>query len=172
MAALEVSIAALAAALLLLASGVQAQAVPSNLEGTYTGTVSCKFNNASNGETGGFKSDSELRIRQVTAGANGTALAILLDDASYSGRSIDTGTGKGQVAFVRCGSGNSAWSEPTEVWKSKFSVKLNSSTGSISGTSVYNEANTGPGQGTLVTCKGKWKRVDASEPVGAVGCAG
>ncbi len=168
-------IAMIAAVLLLLASGARAQGGPADLTGTWEGKVSCKFNIASNGETGSFKTDVELRIRQVTAGANGTQLAVVFEDpnteVAYSGRTIDTGSGKGQLTFVRCGSEDSAWTTPTEIWKAKWSVKAENGKGSISGTAVFNEANGGAGQGTLSTCKGSWKRIDTAAPT-APGCGG
>lgn len=164
------STAALAALLLALASGAHAQGDPADLTGTWEGKVSCKFNRADTGATGSYTSDSELLIRQIGVGANVTELAVVLGPDGFSGRTIDTGVGKGEVVFVRCGSGESAWSQGTEIWKSKFKVSAEKGTGSITGTSVYNDANGAPVQGTLVTCKGKWKRVDTAEPDDVVSC--
>lgn len=162
--------AVLAALLVALASGAHAQGVPADLTGTWEGKVSCKLHHADTGEDGSFKFDSDLLIQSVGAGANGTSLSVVLDGDAFSGRTIDTGTEKGDVAFVRCGSGDSAWAQSTEIWKSTFKVKLDKGTGSITGTSVFNEANGAPGQGTLVTCKGKWKRIDASDLSGMPSC--
>jgi hypothetical protein len=164
------SMAVLAALPLALASGAYAQGAPADLTGTWQGKVSCKSNRADNGVAGSYKIDSDLRILSVAEGANGTDLSVVLDGSAFSGRTIDTGTEKGEVVFVRCGSGDSAWVQSTEIWKSSFKVKLDKGTGSITGTSVFNEANTDPVQGTLVTCKGKWKRIDPSDLSGMPQC--
>lgn len=165
------SMAVLAALPLALAAGAHAQGVPADLTGTWQGKVSCKLNHADDGATGSYTIDSELLIRQTGLGANGTALGVVLGPDEFSGRTIDTGTGTGEVAFVRCGSRDSAWAQQTEIWKSKFKVNAEKGTGSISGTSVYNDAYGTPGLGTLVTCKGKWKRIDPANPPGGIdGC--
>jgi hypothetical protein len=93
----ELSVAALAA-VLLRSPRARAQGVPADLTGTYEGTVSCKFNIASNGVTGSFKSDVGLRIRYRSRRAQTDGVAVVLTslefDVDYSGRTIDTGTGK------------------------------------------------------------------------------
>jgi hypothetical protein len=166
----RLSNAALVLLLLALASGARAQAVPADLTGTWEGKVSCKLNHADDGATGSYKIDSDLLIVSVDEGANGTDLNVVLDGSAFSGRTVDTGTEKGEVVFVRCGSGDSAWAQPAEIWKSGFKVKLEKGTGSITGTSVYNDANGAPGQGTLVTCKGKWKRISPDDLSGMPSC--
>lgn len=147
----------------------------SNLTGTYSGSFTCKQTHA-DGEADTFKTvNSVLRIAQVATYANGAFLDVTIDGVPYSARSIDVGganSGKGVGAFVFCGGNDDAYAGETEVEKFTFKVNAEKGTGTIKKNGLFNYNPGAPGEGSLGSCKGSWKRTSTDVPVIANGCGG
>ena len=157
---------ALASFLALAAPSARAQL---GLAGTYTGTYSCRFNEASGGaaETSRQRA-SKLVISELAMSADGEQLALSIDDVLFSGRVFElggAGSGHGLGAFARCGSTGDAYAGPhTSVQRVTWRVNTAKSPGRITVDEIFNVVSGAPGAAAVGTCKGTWTRVLLDEP--------
>lgn len=168
-----VALAALAAGRMAHAQG----ALPSDLSGTWVGKVSCKANDAATGASVPLKAkDLELHLRLLNPGTNGAQYAARFDDLDYSARSIDvggTGSGKGVLALVLCGSNDDTRAGEAELWKLSFKVDPAKGTGKLSGELHFADTDTGTADvtdGVSGQCTTSWKRISMDDGNDAAEC--
>lgn len=148
---------------------------PSDLTGTWIGSVSC---NATVAEDGSKAKSSErnltLLIHRIANGPNGAEYAANFQVLqNFSARSIDVGglgSGKGVLALADCGDSDDTAAGATEVTRLKFSVNGAKGTGKLSGEAFFAETDGAPEGGGSGTCKLSFKRVDMVDPNDVNGC--
>jgi hypothetical protein len=156
------------------ARDARAQA-PSDLTGTWVGSVSC---NATVADDGSKAKSSErnltLLIHRVADGPNGAEYAANFQVLqNFSARSIDVGglgSGKGVLTLADCGDDDDAATGATEVTRLKFSVNAAKGTGKLSGQAFFNQTDGDPEGGGSGTCKLSFKRIDMIDPNDVNGC--